>query len=51
MYELSEDLAHFDVKALWRHIISCYVYLRRHFVARLNIFRRISSPYFYNYVS
>jgi len=45
MDELSEDLAHLDVKALLRHVISYYVYLRRHFVARLNFFRSNSSPY------
>jgi len=44
MYELSEDLERFDVKALWYHVISCYVHLRLHFVARLNIFRSFSSP-------
>jgi len=26
MYELSEDFTHFDIKALWRHVIGCYVH-------------------------
>jgi len=39
-------LVHFNVKALGHHIVICYVHLRHHFVAGLNIFRSFSSTYF-----
>jgi len=48
MYELSEDLAHFDLKALWCHVIRYYVHLRLHFVARLKIFRSFSFTITYS---
>jgi len=46
MYELSEHLTHFHVKA----IVMSHYQLLCHFVACLNIFRNFSSPYFYNYI-
>jgi len=36
----------FDVKALWRYVISYYVYFRWYFVALLDIFLKMFSSFF-----
>jgi len=42
-------LSHLNVKPLLRHIISFYVHLRRYFVVRLDILRKIFFSIFLYY--